>query len=134
MQDYIDNRAVGVRCYHPEYTFVEKLQAISTKYRQLADGQEIANFARHYYDVYKLLEMKEVQDFIGTDKYKSHKENRFRNGDEKDLTKNDAFILSNPDMRKKIEERSETTKALYYGEMPSLTSIIERLRAYLKEL
>lgn len=29
----IDNRARNIACYCPEYTFVEKLQTISTKYR-----------------------------------------------------------------------------------------------------
>jgi len=29
--DVIDNRAKKVKCYLPEYTFVEKLQTISTK-------------------------------------------------------------------------------------------------------
>jgi len=27
----INNRAIGIPCYNPEYTFVEKLQTISTK-------------------------------------------------------------------------------------------------------
>ena len=29
----LDNRAVDIACYHPGYTFVEKLQTIATKYR-----------------------------------------------------------------------------------------------------
>jgi hypothetical protein len=29
----IDNRAMGVACYDPRYTFVEKLQTVSTKFR-----------------------------------------------------------------------------------------------------
>ncbi len=32
--DIIDNRANSVACYDPRYTFVEKLQAISTKFRR----------------------------------------------------------------------------------------------------
>ncbi len=32
--EVIDNRAKGIACYDPGYTFVEKLQTISTKYRQ----------------------------------------------------------------------------------------------------
>lgn len=30
----LDNRALGVACYHPGHTLVEKLQAISTEFRQ----------------------------------------------------------------------------------------------------
>lgn len=53
----IDNRAGAVACYHPGYTLVEKLQTISTKYRkQQAENSLPANFIRHYYDVYCLLQ------------------------------------------------------------------------------
>ncbi|UQR68089.1 nucleotidyl transferase AbiEii/AbiGii toxin family protein [Bradyrhizobium sp. C-145] len=80
--DIIDNRAKGVPCYDPGYTFVEKLQTISTKFRkQQADKSDPVGFMRHYYDVYELLQRKEVQDFIGTDAYKEHKQKRFRQGD-----------------------------------------------------
>ncbi|MBV5303290.1 MAG: hypothetical protein JZU70_03690 [Chlorobium sp.] len=36
--DVIDNRAQQIRCYHPGYTFVEKLQAIVTKYCRHQDS------------------------------------------------------------------------------------------------
>jgi len=39
--DVIDNRAKAVPCYDPGYTFVEKLQTVSTKFRkQQADGSD----------------------------------------------------------------------------------------------
>lgn len=54
--DLIDNRAVDVLCYEPGYTFVEKLQTLSTKFRQQqASGEMPVNFMRHDYDVYCLL-------------------------------------------------------------------------------
>lgn len=54
--DVMDNRAADVPCYVPEYTFVEKLQTISTKFRQFQeDGEKPINFMRHYYDVHQLL-------------------------------------------------------------------------------
>tara|TARA_R110002051_G_scaffold63132_5_gene114926 strand:- start:29782 stop:30570 length:789 start_codon:yes stop_codon:yes gene_type:complete len=62
-----DNKAYDVVCYHPGYTFVEKLQTIATKYRQEQNGgPPRANLMRQYYDVYCLLTLKEVQNFIGT--------------------------------------------------------------------
>lgn len=66
----IDNRAKGVLCYHPGYTLVEKLQTISTKFRkEQKESVFPPNFMRHYYDVYMLLAVPEVQDFIGTKEY-----------------------------------------------------------------
>ena len=61
----VDNRAKGVACYDPGYTLVEKLQTISTKYRQQQKEKQFPpNFLRHYYDIYSLLEHPEVQAFI----------------------------------------------------------------------
>jgi hypothetical protein len=77
----IDNRAKGVDCYDPGYTFVEHLQTVSTKFRRQQETKEFpVNFMRHYYDIYRLLHQTEVQAFIGTDAYEAHKEKRFRGG------------------------------------------------------
>jgi hypothetical protein len=48
INDIRDNRVTGVKCYVPEYTFVEKLQTISTKFRQQQETQDKpVNFLRH---------------------------------------------------------------------------------------
>ncbi|TGN11614.1 nucleotidyl transferase AbiEii/AbiGii toxin family protein [Leptospira bandrabouensis] len=133
-EDFIDNRANDVNCYLPQYTFVEKLQAISTKFRQMIAGVEIKNFARHYYDMYKLINTTDVQTFIGSEEYKIHKLKRFRKDDESDLSKNEAFILSNPTHRKEVEERYKNTEALYYRDYPSLDDILASIKLFLPKL
>jgi len=123
-----DNRAKGVPCYDPGYTFVEKLQTISTKYRRQQEEREFpVNFMRHYYDVYSLLRRPDVQAFIGTDAYKAHKAKRFRRGDNPDIAENEAFILSDPETRKAYEKAFAETSALYYGDKPTLAQIIEKI-------
>ena len=90
----IDNRAVEVPCYCPEYTFVEKLQTISTKFRLQQENKIMpVNFLRHYYDVYKLLENNRVLEFIDTDKYHQHKQDRFRGQDEIVIKNNPEYIV-----------------------------------------
>jgi hypothetical protein len=90
-----DNRAVDVPCHALTHTFVEKLQTISTKYRLLAEARAFpANFLRHYYDVYCLLELQEVQEFMRTPAYQVGKVKRFRSGDEPVIAKNPAFTLN----------------------------------------
>lgn len=128
--DIQDNRALNVKCYNPEYTFVEKLQTISTKYRQQQEnGNMPVNFMRHYYDVYQLLQLDRVKKFIGSDEYFAHKEKRFRAKDEKNISKNEAFILSDLGTRKKYEEAYLKTKSLYFKGQPEISEIIEVIKS-----
>jgi hypothetical protein len=124
----IENRAKDVACYDPGYTFVEKLQTISTKFRQQQSSNEFPlNFMRHYYDVYSLLKRPEVQKFIGTEAYQAHKVKRFRQGDELDITKNEAFLLNDPETRKSYTKAFVESTALYYGDKPSFDDILKEI-------
>jgi len=76
---FTDNRAIDVPCYHPGYTLVEKLQTVSTKFRQQQQKGDLPpNFLRHYYDISQLLDHPEVTAFIGTPEY--HARKRFEGG------------------------------------------------------
>ena len=80
--DAIDNRARAVKCFNPEYTFVDKLQTICKRFRQHRDRNEERDrprqFLRHYYDLYKLLELERVRQFIGTAEYQSYIREKLR--------------------------------------------------------
>jgi hypothetical protein len=133
--DIIDNRAKGVACYDPRYTFVEKLQTISTKFRkQQETGDSPIDFMRHYYDVYCLLQRPEVQAFIGTQEYKAHKEKRFPKADNQNITTNQAFILSDPATRKLYEDAYNTTSALYYKGKPTFGEILAEIKKWIDRL
>ncbi len=124
----IDNRAKGVDCYDPGYTFVEKLQTVSTKFRRQQETKEFpVNFMRHYYDIYRLLQRPEVGGFVGSEAYKAHKEKRFRSGDNPIIAENQAFILSDPETRRLYNEAFITSTALYYGEKPSFDEILDEI-------
>ena len=126
-----NNRAVDVPCYLPTHTFVEKLQAISTKYRHLTETKEFpANFLRHYYDVYCLLDLQEVQEFMRTPAYKVRKKQRFRSGDELVIAQNPAFTLSDPAQRGLFAREYEKSSALYYRGQPEFNELIERIHKY----
>lgn len=125
-----DNRAKQIACYLPGYTFVEKLQAISSRHLKAEAGKILpVNFIRHYYDVYQLLRVQSVLDFIGTSEYHAHKKARFRDIDEPNISKNEAFILSNPATREVYAREYQRTQALYYGEAPTFDQIIEKISA-----
>ena len=130
-----DNRAVDVLCYLPTYTFVEKLQTVSTKYRLQRAGEAFpANFMRHYYDIYCLLTLPEVQDFIGTPAFESRKVQRFRRGDELVAAKNPAFLLEDPEERARFAMAYRKTSALYYQGQPDLAEILARIQLHIDKM
>jgi hypothetical protein len=126
--DIVDNRAKGVACYDPRYTFVEKLQTISTKFRrQQEKGNSPVDFMRHYYDVHELLERPDIQAFIGTDAYKAHKAKRFPKADNQNIAQNQAFIISDQATRKLYERAYDDGSALYYGNKPTFEQILTKI-------
>ncbi len=130
--EVVDNRAVGVPCYAPTHTFVEKLQTISTKYRGLSKTQTFpANFLRHYYDVYCLLDLEEVQAFMKEPAYQERKAQRFRTGDERVIAKNPAFLLEDADERRRFATEYRKTQALYYQGQPNFEVVLARIHQYI---
>jgi len=132
----IDNRAMGVHCYEPRYTFVEKLQAVLKKFDQYKNGknQGLANFIRHYYDIYQLLDRQDVQSFIGTPDYNKHKKERFGNLDNR-VVNSSAFKLDDKNDRGNFEkEYNRSVRPLCFREPPTFTEILERIGNYLERL
>lgn len=134
--EIIDNRALDSICYHPGYTLVEKLQTIATKFRnEQGKGVKGVNFMRQYYDVYCLLGSPEVIEFIGSEEYLAHKEKRFPTVDfEIPISKNEAFLLSSPEIRADFTARYKTTAALYYQGQPPFDELIERIAKHIKKM
>ncbi len=126
--DVVDNRAINIPCYLPGFTFVEKLQAVSTKYRLERSGQRMPqNFLRHYYDIYALLAVPEVQAFIGTERYHQRKQERFRTQDNLDIRTNEAFFIPDPAVLKSYKQEYTRIATIFYGSPPSLDKILERI-------
>lgn len=133
--EIIDNRALGVPCYHPGYTLVEKLQAISTKFRQQQDtGVFPANFMRHYYDVYSLLQDSTVQAFIGTQVYLDHKAKRFPKADNPVIAENAAFVLNDRATRASLQNAYVASNALYFRGQPAFDDVVAEIAKWSTKL
>jgi hypothetical protein len=131
----VDNRAKAVQCYHAGYTLVEKLQTVSTKYRkQQAENSFPANFLRHYYDIYCLLAVPEVQAFIGSEAYQAHKAKRFRSGDNPNISANEAFLLQDSATRLLYAKAWQGTAALYYQGQPDFEAMLDRIQKHIDQL
>lgn len=131
-----DNKANRVKCYHPGYTFVEKLQTIATKFRQQQETGKIpANFIRHYYDVAYLLKNETVQKFIGTEKYKEHKKKRFPAADQEfPIVQQEAFLLKDMKIRNQFKKQYLKTATLYYQGQISFDKILSIISQHLDRL
>lgn len=130
-----DNRAVDVSCYHPGYTFVEKLQTVSTKFRQQqSTGKLPPNFLRHYYDISQLLDHPEVTAFITTPEYHTRKEQRFRKDDKLIIAENEAFLMSDSATREQYALAYQATAPLYFGRQPDFEGIIEKIGKQIDKL
>ncbi|MCX6275360.1 MAG: nucleotidyl transferase AbiEii/AbiGii toxin family protein [Bacteroidetes bacterium] len=131
-----DNRAINVPCYHPGYTFVEKLQTIATKFRKEQEtGNERSNLMRQYYDVYCLLGNEDVINFIGTEAYLNHKKARFPKTDlEIPVSENEAYLLSDTGLRARLAKRYKGTASLYYKGQPEFESLLNRIHRFLYRL
>lgn len=89
-----------------------------------------ANFLRHYYDVYCLLQLDEIQTFMKDPAYQERKKQRFRTGDELVIASNPAFILKDADERKRFATEYRKTQALYYqGQAMTFSTAMRPVKA-----
>jgi len=72
--------------------------------------------------------------FIGTADYVVHKEKRFRRDDELEIRKNEAFLLSDQEVREQYKLEYEKTADLYYKGMIPFESILERIQQNIDKL
>ena len=135
--NYIDNTAVGVACYHPGYTLIEKLQTIVRKFRNSSNPTvtDDKNFMRQYYDLYCLLGNPEIINFIGSPAYLSHKAARIKGADNGiPLTEHPALCLNDLEIRTSFKNRYLSTAKLYYNSQPDFEDVLARIKTYLPRL
>lgn len=136
-KNYINNTAIGVQCYHPGYTLVEKLQTIIRKYRNKDNpgASDNKNFMRQYYDVYCLLGNSEIQEFIGSPEYFKHKATRIKGADNLiPLNEHPALLLNENEVRDSFKRRYLSTSRLYYKGQPDFEEMLARIKSNLNKL
>jgi hypothetical protein len=134
-RDVIDNRALGVKCFNPEYTFVDKLQTICRRFRQHRDRNDVQrdrprHFLRHYYDLYMLLDVGRVKAFIGTDDYEAYKKQKLKTTDAKEFASREAFLLEDPKRSALFEDEFEVMCFMLTPPRPSFADVLGRIREH----
>ena len=135
--NYINNTAIGVQCYHPGFTLIEKLQTIIRKYRNKDNpgASDDKNFMRQYYDVYCLLGDSDIQAFIGSTQYLAHKALRIKGADKQMLLQeHPALLLKETEYRESFESRYQSTSKLYYNGQPEFEEVLARIALFLPVL
>jgi hypothetical protein len=138
--DVVDNSAKRVKCFNPEYTFVDKLQTICRFYRQHRDDKEGEKppppriFLRHYYDFYRLLAVERVVRFIGSQEYSAYKAVKLKGRDAKEFASRDAFTLPDPATRALFEAEFKTMGRLLLSPGPTFEEVAARLREFAPKL
>ncbi|MEK7742767.1 MAG: nucleotidyl transferase AbiEii/AbiGii toxin family protein, partial [Elusimicrobiota bacterium] len=134
-RDVVDNRALGVKCFNPEYTFVDKLQTICRRFRQHRDRNDAQrdrprHFLRHYYDLYMLLDVERVKAFIGTDDYETYKKQKLKTTDAKEFASREAFLLEDPKRSALFEEEFEVMSFMLTPPRPSFADVLGLIREH----
>lgn len=130
-----DTRAAGIKCFNPEYTFVDKLQTICRRFRQWRDRNDPQKdrprqFSRHYYDLYMLLAVDRVKQFIGTPEYEKYKAEKLKGADTEAFAARSAFTLPDPGDYALFEKEFKALNSLLLSPGPSFKAVIERLREW----
>lgn len=104
------------------------------KFSQFKETEKLSpNFLRHYYDINQLLDLQEVQAFIGTPEYLEHKKKRFKSTNQ-NVADSKAFTIEDQNVRKQFEAEYLKTAPLYYrGQIP-LEKILARIQKDLARL
>jgi len=134
-RDVIDNRALGVKCFNPEYTFVDKLQTICRRFRQHRHRNDPQRdrpryFLRHYYDLYMLLAVGRVKEFIGTEDYEAYKKQKLKTTDAKEFATREAFLLKDQRRLELFEREFEVVSFMLTPPRPSFADVIGRIREH----
>jgi hypothetical protein len=120
------NRAMSVACYEPGYTLVEKLQTISTKYRK---HRKTAACPRTSCDTTIM-----STACWGTSRSRSSSGRQlissFPAAEDKDIAKNEAFVLSDEAVRATYASAYAETSALYYQGQPPFADLLARIKEY----
>lgn len=89
---------------------------------------------RHYYDLYCLLDSPEVLAFIGTPAYHARKNARFPVADNQHIASNEAFLLSQPEVRALYIAKYKETSGLYYPGQVPFDDLLARVTQYIGRL
>lgn len=129
--EHFDNRASEIKCFNPEYTFVDKLQTICRYFRQFSDeGRQPRMFLRHYYDLYRLLDLDRVNGFIGTPEYESYKTYKLKGKDLATFKTLEPFQIQDSQTYQIFQREFGFLDGLFWSPGPEFEEVVNVIRAH----
>ena len=135
-----DINSFSLQVLGPERIFLEKLDAIKNSYNR----GKIVESTRHYYDLYNLIELDEIQSLkYSRDKIKEILEDISKNskkyyGVKEPLTlesiKACEALSANFSGISQLEDRYKKESGLYYKEQPDFQTMINQINKFVQEL
>lgn len=134
LEDFKDNRPHDLPTVHPLSTLIEKLDAISRRYRR--DGADFApaTFIRHYEDVTRIIRgldaLPPLEESPRELAAQMHQRKQIRWIPSPD---DDAFVLENPEKKRAVEGAHAAIEHMFWGKRIPLDETNTAIRRWLKE-
>jgi Nucleotidyl transferase AbiEii toxin, Type IV TA system len=139
--DAEDEGSFTIKVLHYRQTFVEKLFAIHSKFMSARkEGQSIETYARHYYDIFMLLQQSDVQKMLSENEYISMKqraktlsETHFKGSvfpEGLSFSNSEALFPQDEDRVMVEKAYNEQCKNLCYGKYPKWSEVADCFKQY----
>lgn len=133
LEEFDDNRPLGVRCVHPLVTLLEKIDAMARRYKR--EDMDSDSFVRHYEDAAQIIRSEEKLPDMGMTAAELA-EDMLK---QKDIAKlpfpdEPALLLASPEKRKSIEKAFAEIAPMYWGPRISLAESCETIRTWIDTL
>jgi hypothetical protein len=131
--DYVDNRPLHVRCVHPLVTLLEKLDAISRRYKRSAF--EANGFVRHYEDAARIIRVIDQLPPVDITAVVLAKEML----SDKSITSlpradDPSLVLAEPEKRERVERAYAMIAPMFWGPRIPLHDACATIRAWVGTL
>ena len=131
--DYVDNRPRAVRCVHPVVTLLEKLDALSRRYKR--DVVEADAFVRHYEDTARVIRALDRLPPIETSALALAEEMLAEKGIAALPSADDpSLVLDDPEKRASVERAYAKIAPMFWGPRILLDDACATIRAWVGAL
>jgi hypothetical protein len=131
LAEFVDTRPAAIRCVHPLVTLLEKLDAVSDRFRK---AKPAATFVRHYEDAARIVRAADSNQLPALDTSPGRLAGEMlAAGDIRGTpaSTDPAFVLAAGDRRSEIERAYAATAPMFWGERIALDDALATIRGWI---